>query len=252
MIRRTGHRSAILLAGISALAPVWVQAQTAPLQSVSAAARFSPSDKPMVLTRTVRRQLPGGKEIVATRNYAVQIQPYQGGFVVDGHLIDSQIEAPPMLAALAELERSRPDSGLFPIMLDNQGIISSLTDPLATAGTTGTAPARLKAAELTGAAVSQAVANPEARIQATSFVRHVRDHGAGSTWPEDLFHPRSGTVRSTHPVDTGGGAGTVAVLIEADAAIDNGLMKHFRRTVTTELGDSTRTSSEEWMLVPAG
>ena len=248
MNRRTGRRSALLLAGISALAPLLAHSQSAPPKLATASTRFSPSDKPLVLTRTVRRQLPGGKEIVAARSYAVQIQPYDNGFVVDGHLIDSQVEAPPQLAALAEIERSRPDTGLFPIILDRQGMISSLP---AVVGMADGVPARQKAAELTGAAVSRAVPDPDARMQATAFVRHIRNHGAGAAWPEDLFHPRAGASQTTSQLDSGSGQGVVSISIESDASPADGLMRQFRRTVVTELDDSTRTSSEEWTLTAA-
>ena len=82
-----------------------------------------PSGRPLILARKVVRQLPGGAAIVATRRYRVKFRPVADGWEVDGVLIASEIDVPPALAAIAALERARPDDGMFPILLDRTGRI---------------------------------------------------------------------------------------------------------------------------------
>src|SRR5436309_1976086 len=76
--------------------------------TAAASGGFSAPSGTLVLTRTLRRPLPGGAEIVSTRSYEIRIVADGDGFRVDGSLLSSEVTAPPSLAALAALERNRP------------------------------------------------------------------------------------------------------------------------------------------------
>ena len=90
---------------------------------------FAPPSTPLILTRTLYRDLPGGGKIVVTRQYAVHFSADGDGYRLDGQLLDTAVQVPERLSALAEVERRRPDSGLFPAYLDRQGLIRSDASP---------------------------------------------------------------------------------------------------------------------------
>ena len=79
----------------------------------------------MVLSRTVIRELTGGNQIVVTRSFRVQFVASADGFVLTGTPIAVNVEVPPLLAQLGELERRRSDSGPFPIRIDRHGLIQT-------------------------------------------------------------------------------------------------------------------------------
>jgi len=94
-------------------------------EAVAASDAFAPPSTPLILTRTLYRDLPGGGKIVVTRQYAVQFSTDGDGYRLDGQLLDTMVQVPERLSALAEVERKRPDSGLFPAYLDRNGLIRS-------------------------------------------------------------------------------------------------------------------------------
>jgi hypothetical protein len=111
-------RRAAVQAGLLVAAVALIGAGGAP------AAEFAPPvDKPMLLSRTLVRELGGGATIVATRRYRVVFHRTEAGWRIDGALVASEIDAPAALSALAAIERGRPDDGLFPILLDPAGRI---------------------------------------------------------------------------------------------------------------------------------
>ena len=116
------RRGTICLAGSAAVMALAAFSTPAPA-SEQRSAPFNPPMSPLLLTRSLHRPLPDGKAVVTRRSYEVRISRNAGGFIVEGRLIDCQVEAPPSLAAIAEIERRRPDNGLFPIMLDHRGMI---------------------------------------------------------------------------------------------------------------------------------
>ena len=85
--------------------------------------RFAPPSTPMLYTRRLERSLVGGASLTVTRRFAVRFVLEADGFRVDGEQVDVTVEAPPQLATLAELERERVETGLFPLRLDPAGTI---------------------------------------------------------------------------------------------------------------------------------
>jgi hypothetical protein len=237
---------AIWLAGAAAVLPSIAFAGAAEPPVLPAPGTFAPPQTPMLLTRTFRRALPGGVELVARRQYRVTIVRSGEGFSVEGTLVDVEVQAPPMLAALAAIERSRPDPGLFPIALDAGGLIRSGNRVVP-------GEALHRAAGVTAAEVNKVLADPAERQQAQAFVRQVELQAAGSQWPADLFHPSPGSRRESRSVSLpGGGEGHVTIEIDARSAGAPGMVSRIERVVTTELGGTTRVTREEWTLQQPG
>lgn len=196
----------------------------------------------MVLTRVLRRPLPGGVEVVVSRSYEIRIHPGTEGYVVEGKLVGVETQVPAPYEALARLERERVDDGLFPMTLDRTGrLLPSLSEtdpaPVHSAGS-------VALAKIDGLGLS----HPES-MQAKRFVRNLTENRALTAWPEDLFRPVPGTRSDTRPVALpDGGSGEVLVSIEARADKRDGLLESFRRIVTTRLGGSARVTQETWTL----
>jgi hypothetical protein len=235
------NRCAILLAGAATVLPVAVLSE--PIATTSAQQNFSAPDQPVVLTRTVRRALPGGKELVSRRSYAVRFTRENGGYLVEGELVSSEVEAPPALKSLAEIERNRPERNMFPIRLDLHGRIVA-TVPQSAA----TTPANGQSLVKTGIEASRL--SPEEKAQAMGFVQTLLDQGGAMiSWPVDLFNPKPGAHKETRQIAIpGGGSGRVTVSTDAHLAINGRRLDRVDRVVVTELGETRRTVSESWTL----
>ncbi len=106
--------------------------QQAQVNTDISSVHFAAPKNTMILKRVVRRTLSDGKEIIVTRSYDLHFTAINGGYRIDGQLHDVNIEAPPLLAALASLERNRRDDAIFPIFINTSGeITSSLNTPIA-------------------------------------------------------------------------------------------------------------------------
>jgi hypothetical protein len=226
--------------GLIALLPV---AAASAMQPAPAAGAFVAPPGPLVLTRTLRRPLPDGAEIVSTRRYEVRIVAEGGGYRVDGHLIDAEVTAPESLEALAALERNRPDTGLFPFRLDRMGKIASPAVPSdRTADGAAAASARLAIAGSSLAAPDRAEA--QGLIDRLTALRSA----SGARWPADLFNPapglRSQTSRFALP---NGKEGSVTTTIDARRGADGDSIE---RTVITETGGTQRITRETYRVEP--
>lgn len=226
---------AALLVGAGMIAP-----PVAAGPAVQSRAFAPPSGRPLILARTVVRELPGGAAIVATRRYRVTFQPVSGGWEVDGALVSSEIDVPPALAALAAIERARPDDGMFPIVLDHAGRI--VAEPVAGMGREAVAGAVGAAGPIVG---------PE---PATGFIVQIGAAAAApggglTSWPEALFLPggMSGTTEQAFALPDGS-AGTVRVSLECDPAPGMAMMGRAARTVVTHAAGTRRVAREEWTL----
>lgn len=246
MTRRATHllRHA-LLAGVAAFLPGIAASQ--PLASGQSERQlFAPPAGPFILTRTLERAFPDGARIVSRRSYKVRFVAEPGGFRVEGELLSAEVEAPESLGFLAELERTRPDTGLFPMRLDAGG---SLLEQGARTGPDGNV--REAAGHVARTLAGLSLPRVEAR-DAAAFVEQLRRNGMHTQWPADLFRPIPGRRSQTVPVPLPGGA-TGSVRIDLDAQVrSGGLLSLFRRRVVTELGDSQRRTDETWALETSG
>lgn len=233
MIRR------VWLAGLAAILPVAVSAAE-PLPSAGA---FTPPAGQLVLTRTLRHVLHDGRQVAARRSYRVYFTRERDGFRLDGELADVTVDAPAGLQALAEIERRRPDTDLFPIRLDVNGMIVPAPEP-------APSEAQREAVSLATAEIARMQLGVAERAQAQGFVARFQARAHRSPWPLDLFHPVPGARREERTVplpDEGQGR----VVTEIEASTDPaGTLAAFKRKVTTNLGGDRRVVDEEWTLAP--
>ena len=235
--RSTVH--AALLAGAVTLA--------LPAAAASPEPAFAPPrDRPLVLSRTVVRELRDGAAIVATRRYRVTFHPRADGWEVEGTLIASEIDVPPALAAIAAFERDRPEDGLFPMKLDHTGRIVS--EPASSGlGREAVRGALGAAKQLAGTSEAGAPGGFLTQLGAAAA-----SPGGGQTgWPEGLFLPHglSGTSEQTFRLPDGSD-GRVLVLLDSEAAPALATMGRARRTVVTQVAGTRRVAREEWTLEP--
>ena len=200
-----------------------------------------PSGRPLILSRTVNRELPGGAAIVATRRYRISFHPTADGWRVEGVLVDSEIAAPPALAALAAIERARPDDGMFPILLDRSGKI--VAEPVAGMG-------REAVVGAVGAASKSAARSSAAGFLAQVGAVAATPQGGITNWPEGLFLPHGldGTSEQELALPDGS-AGSVRVSLESAAAPGMATMGRAARTVVTQTAGTRRVAREEWTLI---
>ena len=233
---------ALFLAGIAAILPSTMAFSATVSEPGALSARFTPPGAPLVLTRTVWRSLRDGKEIVSKRRYAVRISPHGSGYEVEGELIDSSVEAPPQLAMLAELERTRPDGALFPAYLDANGQIQG------SPSTSNPALRQEGMGEARRLVSGSAMASPD-KVQAISLIDQIVKGAGAASWPSDLFHPIRPEQREQRRVTLPDGSeGGISVTLAAHGYLPGGLARSVERTVVTELEETRKVSREEWTI----
>lgn len=237
--------SALILAGVAALVPLaaahWDFAAAA-----EAPRGFSPPTTPMVLSRTVIRELGDGKQIVVKRSFRVQFVAAPDGFVLTGTPIAISVDVPPVLARLGELERQRSDSGPFPLLIDRGGLIHT---------TASSDPADAKArqdARQTATGMIQAAAMPDAtKRDAVGMIGSMSADSHSSPWPIDLFTAHDSERRQHRSVTLSDGSlGDIDVLLRVGNWLPCGMPALFERIITTNLAGTRRVSREVWSLEP--
>jgi len=203
---------------------------------------YSPPHAPLLLVRTLYRPLPDGKAIITRRSYAVRIVPDGAGYRVDGELVQATVDAPPSLAPLAEIERRRPDIGMFPILLDARGQISGGGN-VQSDGSLGRA-AAIAEDKIGGSGLSAID-----MLQAQAFVKQLAARNPRSQWPTDVFNPAPGKRDESRVITLPGGReGLVTIAIATQGADETGQLALLERVVTTNLGGDTRVTREQWQL----
>lgn len=231
-----------LAAALAALAaPLAAQAES---PSGQAAAADAVCER-LILTRTVVRTLHDDKRVVARRRYAICIAAQGEGYVVTGALTESTVDAPAQLAALAALERDRPDTGLFPLRLDRQRRIVA-AGPAQEAGQR--AAGRAAALALVGTA-----ALPQGDAAAAGgFISRIAAEGVTTAWPDLLFQPDGGDSRDVQHLTLGNGqAGQAVTTVRIVHRLSSGAPALVERLVATEIGGTQRITREEWQIEPA-
>lgn len=212
-----------------------------PLHAQAGPAVFAPPETPIVLTRSLYLPFPDGKQIAVTRTYEIRFSPSGSGFRLDGRLLETRVEAPPRLAALADMERKRPDTGLFPVLLDRHGrILESLSS-------SGGASAAQEAAVGAKAIIAQAAPAPGLREQINGALANLSETTSRSDWPPFLFNPGLTERTASRTVDLPDGArGTAETRICVEGLLTGGIPRRVERRVTTRLEGTERTTREVW------
>lgn len=244
---RSARRSSVLLAGAAAILPCAALSAHAPAAAAAVTQPqpgFAPAQGPLLLTRTLRRTLPDGKEVITRRTYEVRIEPLADGWRVDGRQIDCTVEAPPSLRALAAIEQARHDNGMFPILLDAGGMIVEL-------GKSDNGADTAPAAQTAAALLDSPRLSAADRGAALGFVRQMQASAASgerTVWPRDLFRPAPGQRMETSALALPDGSqGRVTVSVDSSTLPAEG--ERIIRTVVTEAGGTRRVTQEEWTLV---
>ena len=208
----------------------------------AASAPFAAPNTPFILTRELRRSLFDGKEVVVRRVYRIHFMPDGAGYRVEGDLIDVTVDVPAKLAALADVERRRVQTGLFPMHLDANGRLQELNTP----PDHGTAE---RAWSISGEMIDGVHLDDTARADIRNFTRDALAGGSEDHWPADLFHPVCGLRSDTSHFDAPGGGGSGSITVSIDAGCDShGLLKSLERMVTTSTGSEKRMTRELWTL----
>lgn len=229
------------MALLASAAAIGLAATPTPLFAGPSSDAFRPPEGALLLTRTLRRPLPDGNQIVTRRTYEVRFVRTDDGYRVDGRPVGVTVEAPPSLEPLATLERRREDAGLFPMHIGPGGELL----PVASlrSGTEVSA-----AVDRASAAIAQMPLGPAEQRQAQLFVRGFTARPALTAWPQRLFRPIPGRTSETRMLPPESGGGRIEVVTEAETSGPTGLLSRFSRKVTTELGTDSRTTYEEWTL----
>ncbi|MFM5948898.1 MAG: hypothetical protein ACKOPM_06675 [Novosphingobium sp.] len=233
---------ALFLAGAAALIPALAAVHTGSAFAETAASQFAPPSTTLTLTRTVFRSLSDGKQIIVTRRYAIRFSPEADGYRLDGELIDAEVDAPPALAGLAEIERKRSDIGLFPAKLDSHGLIRST-------GGAVDAQIKQKTVDVAGRLIASAPLDRDAKRDSAGLVTQLANASAPSSWPRFLFNPGMGPRVDTRKVPLPDGSqGEVEVKVSAEGLMPGGMAHKVERVITTRLEGTTRVSREVWTL----
>ena len=234
-----------LLAGVAALAPI-ASASGYFAAEAEAPRAFSPPMAPMVLSRTVIRELADGKQIVVKRSFRVQFVTAAGGFALTGTPIAVSVDVPSVLARLGELERQRSDSGPFPIQIDRHGLIhdAAANHPTETGK-------RLAATQTATGLIEGATLPAQTRRDAVDLIGSMAADPRTSPWPIDLFVAHDAERRQHRSVALADGSlGEIDVLLRVGKWLPCGMPALFERIITTDLAGTRRVSHEVWSLEP--
>ena len=209
--------------------------------------RFSPPLSPMMLSRTVIRELSGGQQILVQRQFRVQFVPDGDGFILTGAALDVSVEVPPVLARLGELERQRSDPGPFPLMIDGQGLIQSAAER----GDTDLR-ARKDGRQAAQGMIDTAAMPIIRKREGALLLGQLANDPRSSPWPADLFVASNGERRQHRTVALADGAqGEIDVVLKVGSLLPCGIPASFERVITTQLAGTRRVSRELWSLAPA-
>lgn len=200
----------------------------------------------MRLTRRLRRQLGGEAVLEIRRSWDVGFIRQGRGVMITGVQVSAAVDAPPHLAELARIEQSRSTAAMFPIALDEHGVILDAGRPDST-----TALADAVAAAQRLIARAPGPATRDSAVQ--QHLAQLQQAGASlfDRLPGDLFFPsgepavRSGTV----PLPDGT-QGEFALTYSARPVPGMPWLAEAAREVVTRIGGFERRSREEWEMVP--
>jgi len=209
-------------------------------------AGFSPPSGPLVLSRTVIRELSDGKQIVVKRSFRVQFVASDGGYVLTGAPIGVSVEVPPVLERLGDFERQRSEPGPFPLNIDSRGLIR----PAASAEMPDRQ-ARDNARRIGSGLVEAASVSDQTKRDTIQVLGSMAGDPRVSLWPVDLFSAKDAERHQHRTVALADGSqGEIDVILRVEKWLPCGMPALFERIVTTELAGTRRVSREVWSLEP--
>lgn len=231
---------------LAAIAPVAASQWTRPALAQASAGQFVPGAVACRLTRTVVRQLGRAGKLTVTREWSVRFATAGRGYRVTGEQAGVTVDAPPVLADLARIERERVEDSMFPLMLDPAG---RMMDDAAVSAEAALADA---VQDVRRRLADRAVSGRDL-AEAERFLEALQAAGQGTVaaWPRDLFAPGARSTTESQTVALPGGAtGTVTVTTETTSDRASGLMERFERRVETRIGTQSRLGTETFILTP--
>ena len=248
--RSAALHAALLLGTMSASFAV----EAGPPPPATSRAFAPPEGEPMLLTRTLRRELADGTAIVATRRYRVVFVRSATGWTLDGALVASEIAAPRALSAIAAIERARPDPALFPIRLDPGGVIQPRDGAASPDGAAWRA-----ALDQAIALATQQLGSASDPLTLALLIQQMQAVAGAATlshWPATLFLPEPGGAREerrfalpgTGAGGQGASEGSIVAELERLPADDGETMGRAERRVVTEVAGTRRITREQWRL----
>lgn len=196
-----------------------------------------------VLTRQIERVMADGTSIAVIRRWQIRFEPSGRGMQVLGHQISAEVDAPPRLAELAQVERTRPTDGMFPILLSGDGRIFG-------AGDDREGDAVAEALRIASEMIARVDGPEQATDAALSNLALLQAAGTSllETLPADLFFPLTGAQDERRALTLPGGEqGDIELHRMASSGAD-GMLERIERRVISTLGNSRRESRETWSL----
>lgn len=199
---------------------------------------------PMRFWRCLERSLRDGEKICVIRNWQVEFRALGRGIAIFGVQLDASVDAPPSLAALAEIEENRSTDAMWPIILTEEGKMigeqSSLqADDLAAA--METARQLISDSPIPSSQKQARIAHLNAMNQAGTL--------ALEKMPEDLFFPSGGLQHAREELDLPGGLkGEYEFSYEAHSSTQGDWLHRASRQVITRIGEINAYAKEKWSL----
>lgn len=237
-------RRAILAVLLGAGAAGGLRGLIGPLQAAPTMPLRLPG-APLQLVRVLQRRIGEDAAITVRRSWLVQCERQGRGIVLTGQQISADVSAPPHLAALAQIERQRDASAMFPLMLSDDGVILTPGNASAPDDILGSA---LTAAE---ALIARQPVPADERERYRLYLAQVHQAGASllDSLPPDLFFPNGSAVERSHPVALPGGlTGRFTLVYSSEPQPDAPWLKRAERRAMTDVAGITRAASEVWTL----
>ncbi|WP_128891417.1 hypothetical protein [Erythrobacter sp. HKB08] len=216
-----------------------------PLAALAGAPHFVPPTGPARLKRTLTRGLSGDAAIVVQRSWDVRFERSSSGYSLSGKQVSVAVDAPPALAALADIERKRIADGFLPMEITPGGMIASRS-------AVPSKEAVAQAVEVAARLFEDGGMPAQDRAAANRFLAHIHQSASQSlsALPTDLFMPVSTRHQASEEIlGAGGVAGEVGSVFTAEMAENGHHMAWAKRVVTTRIGGDERVSSDLWELV---
>lgn len=201
---------------------------------------------PHLFSRRREHSLIDDVWLIISRSWQVTFLREESGISITGELVSVDIDAPPSLAPITAIERSRSTAEMWPILLNESGLIFAAGD------------------DVSKEDMAAAVAEAERMIAETPIPEHEREaqrndlaemQKAGASlldrFPDDLFYPTIGPMYAVRSVDLPGGmTGEFELSYTATAVPGKGWLDRAERTIVTRLGGTEHIAREYWQLQP--